>query len=614
MITLVVNLIFLFATKDKPPDSGPSTLQTHYVENLEPELLPTAAQRRLFLRSNDESYDSLDYSPKAKVDVVDRLFLSNNQLDKKLTSSQDNYKVDEYPSDIPNSTPKSNESYGIENSTDQDVQRLRKHYHPASAPKIEILSVNEYMPESNEPTRLKNNNKDSNYKTNDINGHRGPAKENSYHHLKNQLANRDLKFSNSFMKNSTPHMRTLSRSNMLKQPQNHQNQDSEVQEQQDEELRDDSMQMKPPIFEEAFKLESLGLTANSTNVVPQLNPSYSPLDNPSLNCSRFNDCKKLDAAIITKQTIINTNVIDSLSDNGLSRKRVLKLKEVFPYRNKKPDRWLDVKVKSSKNRVFISVDNIIIYESKTGDISQGRQSSRIQFRSSPQTNYMISSNHGSKSANLEPDSGRGIHVIILNQYNGNVMSKRQYDTYLRNQDKELGFYLNMIQDGRIIILAVKDEASFGMPFDSQARKLLSKLGSLQINNLQWRDMWACVLRKTRPIETNVGIGNSHRQATNNFDNSEISNIAESLNKSPGFSEWAPPVDLQVRIKLIDDPDSNMTKCQESWRKIDRKLDKSVIEDEIRRRIEFCAKTEGYGLVCDCTFPTPISFNPKKVIK
>lgn len=230
-------------------------------------------------------------------------------------------------------------------------------------------------------------------------------------------------------------------------------------------------------------------------------------------------------------------------------------------------RSLRIKVKSSKSHVQVSVDDIVVHDSK-------------------------SSLGSSKNDDNEDQSeGRGIHVIVLNEFSGQLMASRIFDTYAPNQDQELCLFLNMLSDNRILILAVQDEGSFKMPPNSPARHLLSKLGSRHIMKLAWRDMWAIVVRKSTLLETNSRLG---QQST-----SQLQPIDEALSKSSKFSDWGPPVVLDTFVDLLDA--SSVREC--SWN--------SGNSAEDARRRHFCGQLEGYGRVCDCNFPAQISFQPKK---
>ena len=115
-------------------------------------------------------------------------------------------------------------------------------------------------------------------------------------------------------------------------------------------------------------------------------------------------------------------------------------------------------------------------------------------------------------------------------------------------------------------MTIKDEGTFQMK--QMAREVLKKLGSKRYAQIGWRDMWAMAAQKGNQM------------------------YGESYAKSPHFNSWAAPVLLTVDIPLTS---SSESECQ--W-------DDS---EENRRRKNFCSHIEGYGSVCSCAEPAPLTF-------
>eukprot|EP00731_Ephydatia_muelleri_P000203 Em0001g203a len=89
---------------------------------------------------------------------------------------------------------------------------------------------------------------------------------------------------------------------------------------------------------------------------------------------------------------------------------------------------------------------------------------------------------------------RGIHVIVLDQNTGRVVSYKAFDTHGNAANTgALVTHLTSISAGRIICFAILDEGSNNLY--ALARNVITSLGSKQIWSLGIRDMWAFVTVK-----------------------------------------------------------------------------------------------------------------------
>jgi len=169
-------------------------------------------------------------------------------------------------------------------------------------------------------------------------------------------------------------------------------------------------------------------------------------------------------------------------------------------------------------------------------------------------------------------SKRGIVVFVLNQRTGAVMAVRAFDTYeSKEEGEEMVKFIEILQEGRIVCLAVKDEGALSLGND--VRNYLEKLGSGFIRDLGWRDMWAFIFQR-----------NSKEKKV----------LAESHQKTPDFDHWATAVMIRTSLKREQ---GVAIEC--GWENNDSNL----------RRKEFCQKLEGYGRVCHCEDPESIDFDP-----
>jgi beta-1,2-N-acetylglucosaminyltransferase len=145
-----------------------------------------------------------------------------------------------------------------------------------------------------------------------------------------------------------------------------------------------------------------------------------------------------------------------------------------------------------------------------------------------------------------------------------------FDTYMPGAAETLGAFVQQLGAGRIVLAAVKDEASYSLT--SPARMILAQvLGSRRIGDLGWRDTFV--------LAAQVG-GEALPPVL----------LAEDTAHNPDSAGWAASVSVQVDVQLTP-PRENI--CRH-W------PDTAVS----RQRQAFCQKYDGYGDLCACTPANP----------
>ena len=105
---------------------------------------------------------------------------------------------------------------------------------------------------------------------------------------------------------------------------------------------------------------------------------------------------------------------------------------------------------------------------------------------------------------------RGIHVIVLDQITGRVVSYDVFDTF-GDGSSSLVAHLSGIGNGRIVCFAILDEGSANL--SAEARSAIRSLGSTQISLLAYRDTWTFVTVKGRNA---LGEGIQRKQSSENW--------------------------------------------------------------------------------------------------
>lgn len=96
---------------------------------------------------------------------------------------------------------------------------------------------------------------------------------------------------------------------------------------------------------------------------------------------------------------------------------------------------------------------------------------------------------------------RGFNVCVINYESGKIINKGvDFDTWISDYNKtKLLAFLDSVPDGRMIMVAVCDEAGFSfnhkLQIDEDVRAYFEKMGSLKIRDYVYRDSWAFIAIK-----------------------------------------------------------------------------------------------------------------------
>ncbi|MGH0174331.1 UNVERIFIED_CONTAM: hypothetical protein FKN15_067922 [Acipenser sinensis] len=93
---------------------------------------------------------------------------------------------------------------------------------------------------------------------------------------------------------------------------------------------------------------------------------------------------------------------------------------------------------------------------------------------------------------------RGVVVHVIDPETGEVLHSDRFDTYKsKDESRRLAQYVDVVEDGMILAMAVNDEGSNNL--EDLARKALLKLGSRQFHRLGFRHPWSFITVKGDPF-------------------------------------------------------------------------------------------------------------------
>ncbi|XP_066965702.1 protein O-linked-mannose beta-1,2-N-acetylglucosaminyltransferase 1-like [Macrobrachium rosenbergii] len=204
-------------------------------------------------------------------------------------------------------------------------------------------------------------------------------------------------------------------------------------------------------------------------------------------------------------------------------------------------RLVDIAVTSSKEQVLVTVDSAVVL-----NVTSFGQDDTEEMKSA------------------------GLYFVVLSQYDGRVLIKRRFDLFQYATGLNFPPLVTSIARGRIMVFAVKTEASLNMP--KVIRNILEDLGATYGQHLSFRRYWAWVVL--------AGGGPTLGEITT--DEVGIMNLFSS------------PISLSVEFSLERD------NC----------YDTSDPREKLRSR--FCHLYSGYGSLCDCEDPAPLVYEAQEL--
>lgn len=180
-------------------------------------------------------------------------------------------------------------------------------------------------------------------------------------------------------------------------------------------------------------------------------------------------------------------------------------------------KFITIECMSGSHRVLVSIDDNIVYYKTT--------------------------NH----ADL-----RGMHIIVINQNIGIVMTTAIFDTFSADNG-DVSTFLETVQDGRLVLFLVGDDASLKLKY--RTRRYIERMGSKLIKVLQFRSVWSFLAQKgTAALKEN-------------------------------FSNSKSEITMRLKYKLE-------TKSNCKWEK----------DPKWKERNAFCSKNDGFKSLCRCNNP------------
>ncbi|XP_066958308.1 protein O-linked-mannose beta-1,2-N-acetylglucosaminyltransferase 1-like [Macrobrachium rosenbergii] len=250
------------------------------------------------------------------------------------------------------------------------------------------------------------------------------------------------------------------------------------------------------------------------------------------------------SAALKQASFLESQFLRPRSDVDVGSSEVLQ--KSYPILYKEDPNILHVTVMSSVHQLTLSVNHEKIVDVRT-----------------------IAENITTNTVDFTPwDTSSGLYIMVLHPTSGRLMMKRVLMTQEFGSALELPTVLQSVTPGRILVMAVKNDASLNL--SKKSRDFLTAMGVSSAIDLQFRQSLAWV--------GTVG-GRVWAEAT----------IQERRVKGSG--QWSSPVTLEVDVPRL----MNDVSCF------------NYSQNKERERASFCNKYEGYGQLCSCENPAPLQY-------
>lgn len=169
----------------------------------------------------------------------------------------------------------------------------------------------------------------------------------------------------------------------------------------------------------------------------------------------------------------------------------------------------------------------------------------------------------------------GLHVLVLSPRDGRLLFRRMLMTSQFGLSQEIPSLLMSLTSGNILVIAIKNDGALNLT--PTARSLLQSFGVKTAHALRFRNNLAWV--------GTVGGKTWGEAATPNIDERGNHGVL-----------WSSPVVLEVQVPRRPSESSCFP----------------TSEPREAARASFCARHDGYGTLCSCENPAPLTYHPPEL--